>query len=91
MCALLFAGAVGPGRLAAGETSWQAEWERTVKAAEQEGEVAYAASGSYRFLDEFHKAFPKIKTAVVSVSCNDIVSRIMTAFSTTIPIWGRTI
>jgi len=62
----------------AAEGTWQSEWENTVKAAEQEGEVAYSASGSYRFLDEFHKAFPKIKTVVVSLSCSDVVSRIMT-------------
>ncbi len=70
--------AIQPGSGFPGEATWQSEWERTVKAAEQEGEVAYSASGSYRFLDEFHKSFPKIKTVVVSLSCSDVVSRIMT-------------
>jgi iron(III) transport system substrate-binding protein len=68
-------------RLSAGEAadaSWQAEWEKTVKAAEQEGQVVYSASGGNRFLDEFHKVFPKIKPVVVSASCSEIVSRIMT-------------
>jgi iron(III) transport system substrate-binding protein len=69
---------IEPRGVISGEAPGQNEWDRTVKAAEQEGEVMYSASGSYRFLDEFHKAFPKIKTVVVSVSCNDIVSRIMT-------------
>lgn len=69
---------IQPGKVVSGEAPWQGEWEKIVKAAEQEGEVAYSASGSYRFLDEFHKSFPKIKTVVVSVSCGDIVSRIMT-------------
>jgi iron(III) transport system substrate-binding protein len=67
-----------PSSIAAGEAPWQSEWEKTVKAAEQEGQVVYSASGSHRFLEEFHKAFPKIKTVVVSASCSDIVSRIMT-------------
>ena len=70
--------AIQPCAVFAAEATWQSEWEKTVKAAEQEGEVAYSASGSYRFLDEFHKAFPKIKTVVVSLSCSDVVSRIMT-------------
>jgi iron(III) transport system substrate-binding protein len=64
--------------VAAADASWQAEWEKTVKAAEQEGQVVYSASGSHRFLDEFHRAYPKIKTVVVSASCSSIVSRIMT-------------
>jgi iron(III) transport system substrate-binding protein len=63
---------------AAAHSSWQVEWEKTVRAAEQEGQVVYSASGGYRFLGEFHKSFPKIKTLVVSASCSDIVSRIMT-------------
>jgi iron(III) transport system substrate-binding protein len=62
----------------AGEAAWQSEWEKVIKAAELEGEVVYSASGSHRFLDEFHKSFPKIKTTGVSASCSDIVSRIMT-------------
>jgi iron(III) transport system substrate-binding protein len=64
--------------LGAADASWQAEWEKTVTAAEQEGQVVYSASGGHRFLDEFHKAFPKIKPVVVSASCSEIVSRIMT-------------
>jgi iron(III) transport system substrate-binding protein len=62
----------------AADTSWQVEWEKIVKAAEQEGQVVYSASGGHRFLDEFHKAFPKIKPVVVSASCSEIVSRVMT-------------
>jgi iron(III) transport system substrate-binding protein len=76
--ALFLCPLVEPTTLIAADAPWQAEWEKTVKAAEQEGEVIYSASGSYRFLEEFHKAFPKIRTTVVSASCNQIVSRIMT-------------
>ena len=60
------------------EATAPSEWEKIVKAAEQEGEVVYSASGSHRFLEEFHKSYPKIKTTSISASCNDIVSRIMT-------------
>ena len=62
----------------AGEAASPGEWEKIVKAAEQEGEVVYSASGSHRFLEEFHKSYPKIKTTSVTASCNDVVSRIMT-------------
>jgi iron(III) transport system substrate-binding protein len=80
VCALAFfvCRVIGTSWVIAADSSWQAEWDKTVKAAEQEGEVIYSASGSYRFLEEFHKAFPKIKTTAVSASCNQIVSRIMT-------------
>ena len=62
----------------AAEAISPSEWEKIVKAAEQEGEVAYSASGSHRFLEEFHRSYPKIKTTSISASCNDVVSRIMT-------------
>ena len=80
VCALgfFFCQRIGPGRVIAADARWGAEWEKTVKAAEQKGEVIYSASGSYRFLEEFNKAFPQIKTTVVSASCSNIVSRIMT-------------
>jgi iron(III) transport system substrate-binding protein len=62
----------------AAESTSPSEWEKIVKAAEQEGEAVYSASGSHRFLEEFHKSYPKIKTTSISASCNDVVSRIMT-------------
>jgi len=65
-------------RAFSGEAASQNEWEKIVKAAEQEGEVVYSASGSHRFLEEFHKSYPRIKTTSISASCNDVVARIMT-------------
>jgi iron(III) transport system substrate-binding protein len=62
----------------AAESALQSEWEKVVEAAELEGEVVYSASGSHRFLDEFHRAYPKIRTTRVSASCSQIVARIMT-------------
>ncbi len=45
-----------------GAESWQLKWERTLKAAEKEGAItAYVAAGDWTFLDEFRKAYPKIK------------------------------
>ncbi len=43
--------------------SWKAEWEKTVKAAEKEGEVAiYIPGGTWqKAVKEFDKAYPKIK------------------------------
>jgi hypothetical protein len=31
-----------------GNVGWELEWERTIKAAEQEGEVSYYTLGEYR-------------------------------------------
>ena len=59
------------------QDSWQSEWERTLKAAEQEGQVVYSGCGSHDYLKEFHKNFPKIKLVSVSQSCIQLVSRIM--------------
>jgi iron(III) transport system substrate-binding protein len=75
--AILIAAGFSGGALGAEATS-TSEWEKIVRAAEQEGEVVYSASGSHRFLEEFHKSYPKIKTSSISASCSDIVSRIMT-------------
>ena len=59
------------------QDSWQAEWDRTVKLAEQEGQVVYSGCGSHDYLKEFQKSFPKIKLTSVALSCTQLVSRIM--------------
>ncbi len=58
--------------------AWEAEWERTVKAAEQEGEVSYYTVGDFNFLSEFAKKFPRIKVKVVQGRGNELLVRIMT-------------
>lgn len=68
---------VGSIRSLSAQESWQAEWERTLKAAEQEGQVVYSGCGSHDYLKEFQKSFPKIKLVSVSQSCTQLVSRIM--------------
>jgi iron(III) transport system substrate-binding protein len=57
--------------------SWTAEWERTVKAAEQEGEINYYSLGEIGFLSEFEKRFPRIKVRVSQGKGNDLLTRIM--------------
>ena len=61
-----------------GKSGWELEWERTVKAAEREGEVSYYTVGEYGFVPEFEKRFPRIKVKVVSGRGSDLLSRIMT-------------
>ncbi len=50
---------------------------KTLRAAEQEGQVVSSGCGSHEYLNEFHKKYPKIKLSVVYASCSDLVSRIM--------------
>ena len=60
--------------------SWQDEWDRTVKAAEQEGHVViYSLSevGDIFVNGGFQKKFPKIKISVVTARGVDLVPRIM--------------
>ena len=59
---------------------WQDEWEKTVKAAEQEGQVVlYSLSeiGEAISNSGFQKKFPKIKISVVSARGGEHVSRVM--------------
>ena len=58
--------------------AWEAEWERTVKAAEQEGELSYYTVGEFDFLGEFEKKFPRVKVKVVQGRGNELLLRIMT-------------
>jgi iron(III) transport system substrate-binding protein len=64
-------------RSAHSQETWQAEWDRTLKAAEQEGQVVYSGCGSHDYLKEFQKSFPKIKLISVPLSCTQLVSRIL--------------
>ena len=57
---------------------WEPEWERTVKAAEQEGELSYYTVGDFNFISEFEKKFPRIKVKVVQGRGNELLVRIMT-------------
>ena len=53
---------------AAAQSSWQAEWEKTLRAAEAEGQFAlYGCCYDYdRVLEVFRKRYPKIKPNITS-------------------------
>ena len=62
------------------KASWQEDWDKTVKAAEQEGHVAlYSLSeiGDAIANTGFQKKFPKIKISVVAARGGEHVSRVM--------------
>jgi len=61
------------------QTNWQAEWDKTVRAAESEGQVTlYGCCYEYdRVLDGFKKKYPKIKVATVHASGNQLSTRIL--------------
>jgi iron(III) transport system substrate-binding protein len=61
-----------------GAEAWMSEWERTIKAAELEGEISYYTLGEFGFLSEFEKNFPRIKVKVVQGRGNELLARIMT-------------
>jgi iron(III) transport system substrate-binding protein len=68
------------GTAAEGGAPWQEQWEKTVKAAEQEGQlVLYSLSeiGDAIANSGFQKKFPKIKVSVVGARGGEHVSRIM--------------
>ncbi|HXV78991.1 MAG TPA: hypothetical protein VEG60_03855, partial [Candidatus Binatia bacterium] len=58
--------------------SWRAEWDKTVKAAEEEGQVSLYISGYGKVIDsgEFQKAYPKIKVVSVTGSGTQLSKRI---------------
>ena len=66
--------------------SWQAEWEKTVKAAEEEGQVSLYIAGYGKVIDsgEFQKAYPKIK--VVSVTGSGTPRAFYSRHCLTIPV-----
>jgi len=65
---------------AAAQSSWQAEWGKTLRAAEAAGQFAlYGCCYDYdRVLEVFRKRYPKIKpNIVVAVAGNSLASRIL--------------
>ena len=62
---------------AAAEAGWEAEWERTVKAAEQEGQVTVYKIAHDAEWHAFQKQYPKIKVNLVPASAAQIQQRIL--------------
>ena len=66
-------------KAASAQSNWQAEWDKSVRAAESEGQVTlYGCCYEYdRVLDGFKKKYPKIKVATVLASGNQLSTRIL--------------
>lgn len=65
--------------VAAEKASWQMDWEKTLQAAKQEGQISiYAALGPYhpQIFAEFQKDYPEIKATVTHGSSNRISPRL---------------
>ena len=77
MVLLLSGGLVA--RAADSKPTWQVEWEKTLKAAETEGEVAVYVVDYPKFtVERFQNAYPKIKLSVIDgPSGPDLSSRLM--------------
>ena len=58
---------------------WQTEWDRTVRAAEQEGQVNVSIGGYGALIETgvFQKAYPKIKVNYITGAGTDITQRIV--------------
>ena len=70
---------VTPAAVAAEKAAWQLDWEKTLQAAKQEGQVSiYAALGPYhpQIFAEFQKDYPEIKATVTHGSSNRISPRL---------------
>lgn len=59
------------------KAAWQAEWEKTLAAARQEGQVTVYMSGYDAVLPEFQKEFPEIKLVAVTGRGNQLGQRVM--------------
>jgi iron(III) transport system substrate-binding protein len=62
------------------KASWQVEWEKTVQAAKQEGQIfIYAALGPYhpQIFTEFQKDHPEIKATIVHGNSSRISPRLL--------------
>lgn len=74
LCVLLI---FGTSPASAAELSWETEWERTVKAAEQEGQVViYKISGDTEW-HAFQKKYSKIKVVLVPGGAAQIQQRLL--------------
>src|SRR5258706_10351250 len=69
----------GAARAGEPRAAWQVEWEKTLKAAEAEGEVSVYVVDYPRFtVEHFRRAYPKIKLSVVDgPSGPDLSARLM--------------
>jgi iron(III) transport system substrate-binding protein len=61
------------------KAAWQAEWEKTIKAAEEERELVIYMTQAFEpvFRDTFQKKFPKIKVTTVTGRGPELSQRVM--------------
>ena len=61
--------------LVSAQSNWQAEWEKTLRAGESEGQVTlYGCCYEYdRVLEGFKKKYPKIKVSTVLASVKEVL------------------
>jgi len=63
---------------AVAESSWQAEWHDTLKAAEEEGRVVlYVSDVYFEVFQQFQKKYPHIKVTSVTGRGSQIAQRVM--------------
>jgi ABC-type Fe3+ transport system substrate-binding protein len=76
VCQLI--GPIRPILAAESKPSWQAEWDKTVRAAEQEGQVTVSIGGYGAIIDSgvFQKTYPKIKITHITGAGTDLTQRI---------------
>jgi iron(III) transport system substrate-binding protein len=78
---LLLGQLISPSRpilAAESKASWEAEWEKTVAAAEREGQVTVSIGGYGAIIDSgaFQKAYPKIRITHITGAGTDLTQRI---------------
>src|SRR4051794_16545233 len=66
-----------PPQASAAEVAWDAEWERTVKAAEQEGQVVVYKIAQDAEWHAFQKKFSKIKVVLIQGNAAQIQQRLL--------------
>jgi ABC-type Fe3+ transport system substrate-binding protein len=76
LLAAAFSLALAPAAARAAE-GWESEWQRTVKAAEQEGQVVVYKIAEDTEWEAFQKKFPKIKVVLMQGSAAQHLQRVM--------------
>ena len=76
---ILIFGSIVVSHAAESKPAWQTEWEKTVKAAEDEGHLTVYIAGYGALIDAglFQKAYPKIKVTSVTGSGTQLAPRIV--------------
>lgn len=78
ICVFSFISLVGFAGAAEKKLDWQTQWEKTLEAAEREGQVVLYASNVYEdVFREFSKRYPKINVVHFSGLSLDIIHRLM--------------